>query len=98
MKPRRAVTDKSNAGQSSVHPLVSVIVPIYEPDMSIVSLARCLTVQTYAHDHIEVLLVDDGSPSDGAKAAFDAALDVLEGTLTTQLLRQSNAGSYSARK
>jgi glycosyltransferase involved in cell wall biosynthesis len=88
---------ETSAADSPNLPFVSVIIPVYEPDDSLVSLARCLAGQTYPANRLELLLVDDGSSGQQTGAVFEAALRVLPDTVSARLLRQPNRGSYSAR-
>lgn len=66
MKPREEKPIEPDAGRE---PLVSVIVPVYGVEAYLGSCVDGIRAQTYGH--VEVLLVDDGSP-DGCPALCDA--------------------------
>jgi glycosyltransferase involved in cell wall biosynthesis len=72
-----------------VTPLISVVIPSYRAERTIVGAVRSALAQTY--DRLEVLVVDDGS--DDASVARLA--DVADRRL--RVLRQSNAGAAAAR-
>lgn len=73
--------------------LVSVVVPTYDrPDM-VREAARVVAAQTY--DDVELIVVDDHSPTPAETALADAALDDVE---TVRYLRHSqNRGVSAAR-
>ena len=72
-------------------PLISVIIPVYNAEAYLSALIDSVLAQTY--DHLEVLLVDDGSTDSSAEicdrfAALDARCIVF---------RKTNGGASSAR-
>ena len=71
--------------------LVSVIIPVFNPDQSLVTSARSILAQTWRS--LELLLCDDGSTSGRAFIDEVAALD----DRVRVLRSEQNAGTYSAR-
>lgn len=73
---------------------VSVIIPTYNCAERLVRALDSVDAQTYAHDRIEVVVVDDGSTDDTRErvGAFAARSD-----LSFRYLRQQNAGPAAAR-
>lgn len=71
--------------------LVSVILPVFNPDQSLVTSARSILAQTWRS--LELLLCDDGSTSGRAVIDEVAALD----DRVRVLRSEHNAGTYSAR-
>lgn len=72
-------------------PLISVIVPVYRAERELPRCVESLLAQSYPH--LEILLVDDGSP-DGSGAVCDryAATDS-----RVRVCHQANAGVSTAR-
>ena len=71
--------------------LVSVIMPVYNPDQSLLTAARSVLAQTW--HNLELLLCDDGTTSGRAIIEQAAALDD-----RVRVLRSDrNAGAYSAQ-
>ncbi len=75
-------------------PLVSVVIPVYNCADTIMTCLESIFAQTYPRDHLEVILVDDGS-MDGTAAIAKAAAVTLNEHLT--LITQANAGPAAAR-
>lgn len=73
-------------------PLVTVIMPCFQPDESLLTSVRSIVNQTY--EHLEVLLVDDGSGPSFHKV-FDAAA-ALDSRIRYVRLA-NNGGTYQAR-
>ena len=73
-------------------PLVSVIIPTYSPDQRIYTAVDSLLRQTWKN--MEILIVDDGSPS-----TYDQLLsDLAELDPRIRVIKQkSNGGAYTAR-
>jgi glycosyltransferase involved in cell wall biosynthesis len=73
------------------HPLVSVVIPVYNGDAYIAAALESALQQTYPH--LDVIVVDDGST--------DATCQVVEsrrgGDARVRLVRQQNAGVAAAR-
>ena len=74
-------------------PLVTVVVPAWQPDEGLLTSVRSLVAQTYAD--LEIVIVDDASgPQFADLFAAAAALDERVRVLTST----SNGGSYLARR
>lgn len=73
---------------------VSIIIPTYNCAERLVRALGSVDAQTFPHERIEVVVVDDGSTDDTRErvAAFAAASD-----LTVRYQRQQNAGPAAAR-
>lgn len=79
-------------GRSVDGPLVSVVMPTYQPDEGLITSLRSILVQS--HGNLEVLLVDDASGPDHEEV-FARAESLDE---RVRVLRQEhNGGSYLAR-
>lgn len=76
-------------------PLVSVIVPVFNAEGSLRPLFESLLAQTYPHQLIEIVLVDNGS-TDGSVLLLKEFSDAsgIKVKLVDELIRQ---GSYAAR-
>ena len=72
-------------------PLISVVIPVYKVERYLDRCLASVTGQTY--DHLQILLVDDGSP-DGSGAICDRWA-VRDSRIT--VLHQENAGGGAAR-
>ena len=72
--------------------LISIIVPVYNAGSYLEQCVRSILGQTV--QHIEILLVDDGS-TDGSAQLCDAFQQMDK---RIQVLHQRNGGSVSARK
>lgn len=81
-------------------PLVTVIMPIYEPDESTSAAVDSLLAQTWTN--LEILIVDDGSPAVddlGRATGYGAFLEELAGRdpRIRLILNEENRGAYWAR-
>ena len=74
--------------------LVSVVVPYYEMHAFVDETLASIEAQDHAA--IEVVIVDDGSPSDEARAKLDALLATPR-RFPTRVLRKTNGGLADAR-
>lgn len=74
----------------NTQPRVSVVVPVYNSGTQILRLLDRLRYQSYPKEHIEVVIIDDGS-TDDTKAIINS--EYSEFTVITV----KNSGSYSAR-
>lgn len=74
----------------NTQPTVSVVVPVYNSGKQILLLLDRLRYQSYPKEHIEVVIIDDGS-TDDTKTIINSHYS--EYTIITV----KNAGSYSAR-
>lgn len=74
-------------------PLISIVVPAFNPDEHFVDCLRSIAAQTF-HDY-EVLIVDDGS-----NMPVDPAILVENGICGTssKVIRTDNSGPYAARR
>src|SRR2546430_1228645 len=92
--PRVTKSCRSSSGDSPIitrsmpEPLVSVILPVYNREKSVARAVESVLAQTYRP--LELIVVDDGS-TDGTRGV----LEQFGGRIA--LLRQPNAGAYSAR-
>ncbi len=76
---------------NEVHPLISVIIPVYNVEKY---LARCLDSIIYqAYSNLEIILVDDGSPDNSGKICDDYA----EKDNRVRVIHKENGGVSSAR-
>lgn len=73
------------------YPTVSVIVPTYRRKNSLLRTLESLTQQTYPVDHIEVIVVDDGSDDGTEEACQNVVGPVL------RLVKQSHLGGTAAK-
>ena len=72
-------------------PLISVIVPVYKVEQYLAACVDSILAQTYPH--IEVILVDDGSPDACPQLCDDyAAKDA-----RVKVIHQQNGGLAAAR-
>jgi glycosyltransferase involved in cell wall biosynthesis len=74
-------------------PTVSVVIPTYGRNEYLTRAVQSVVAQTY--DDIELLVVDDGSPSPVAQTLEDVALDTLEAV--TFIRHSTNRGANVAR-
>lgn len=72
-----------------MHPLVSVVIPVFNAADTVVAAVRSVLGQTYPH--LEVLIVDDGSPDDSIERCRSLADPRI------RILQQSNRGLAGAR-
>lgn len=72
-------------------PSVSVIIPTYNRQDSLLRALDSLRPQTYPRDHYEVIVVDDGSTDGTGNLAWNAF------PFRVRCLRQENAGATKAR-
>lgn len=82
----------SSARQTIDGPMISVIMPTFSPGPGIFTALRSLLDQTW--QNIEILVVDDGSPTE-----FDSVFDeiVLMSPRIRVIKQEQNAGAYAAR-
>lgn len=73
-------------------PLVSIIIPVYNVEQYIKETVKSVQEQTY--EHVEIMLVDDGSP-DGSGAICD---ELARSDKRIKVLHQKNQGVTKARK
>ena len=73
------------------NPLISIIVPVYKVEPYLSQYIDSLTCQTYSH--LEIILVDDGSPDNCGKICdeYAAADDRIK------VIHQANCGLSAAR-
>ena len=81
----------STAPVSSV-PLFSVVVPTYNRPERLANCLTALAEQDYPRGCLEVVVVDDGSPT-----AMDEVVAPFRSQLSVTLIRQENAGPATAR-
>jgi glycosyltransferase involved in cell wall biosynthesis len=91
---RRPTSDEAVHVHRASTPLVSVIVPYYEMQEYVADTVRSILRSTYTS--IEVVVVDDGSPSDEAQACLDALPSLLDDD-RVRVVRKANGGLGSAR-
>ena len=75
-----------------MNPLISVIVPVYDAGLTIRECVESILTQTYTH--LQVILVDDGSP-DNAGEICDQLADMDDRIVS---IHQTNQGVMAARK
>lgn len=75
----------------SVKPLVSVIIPCFNSQLTIIETLDSVYNQTYKN--VEIIIVDDGS-TDGTVAVLQ---DYLKNGLEAKILKQENRGQSNAR-
>ena len=75
---------------NSLKPLISVIIPVYNSGASAVQLASSLATSA---DHLEIILVDDGSTDDSLALLTEELSD----TDNVTILHQSHSGPSAAR-
>jgi CDP-glycerol glycerophosphotransferase len=87
-----ARTTTSGAVPSSAeHPLLSVVVPVYNVQRYLAEAVASIQAQTYGH--LEIILVDDGS-SDGSERTCD---EIAAGDERVRVIHQANGGLSRAR-
>jgi glycosyltransferase involved in cell wall biosynthesis len=72
----------------------SLVCPFYNVERYVDAFLRSLLGQTFEHDRVQIILVDDGS-TDGTSAVIDRWRDEYAGRF--ELIRKTNAGLASAR-
>lgn len=77
-------------------PSVSVVVPTYDRPDRLAACLAALGAHDLPDDHVEAVVVDDGTPPPG-DAAVRAAVAACPDRLAVRLHRQANAGPASAR-
>lgn len=77
--------------QASVAPLISVIIPVYNAERTIVQAARSVLLNSY--EHLELILVDDGSQDQSLAVCQDLARK----DQRVKVCTQSNGGASAAR-
>ena len=75
-----------------MNPLISVIVPVHDAELTIGECVESILTQTYTH--LQVILVDDGSP-DNAGTICDQLADRDDRVVA---IHQVNQGIMAARK
>lgn len=81
----------AGAHRASSHPLVSVIIPLYQGAQTIERTLRSIERQTWPR--VQIVVVDDGSSDGGPELVRRAAL----GNRRIRLIRQDNVGVAEAR-
>jgi glycosyltransferase involved in cell wall biosynthesis len=83
---------------ATIHPYVSVIIPIYNGEEDIPDLIACLRSQTYPKNSVEYLLVNNNS-QDRTDELLQAAAKELtaDGFNIKVLLQDKIQSSYAAR-
>ncbi len=76
-------------GQASARPTATVVVPAYNAAATLSTCLHALTQQTYPRSAYEVIVVDDGSSDDTARAAEQSGAD--------RVLRCPHRGPAAAR-
>src|SRR2546421_12644556 len=79
-----------NSSMSAL-PTLSVIIPTYNRKILLREALKSLTRQTYPHDRIEVIVVDDGSTDGTAGIAAEAF------SFSLRYFSESNQGDAAAR-
>ena len=77
---------------SSSSPLISIIVPIYGVEFYLVNCIESIIKQTYRH--LEIILVNDGSPDNSPKICDHYALQ----DSRIKVIHKKNSGLVNARK
>jgi glycosyltransferase involved in cell wall biosynthesis len=73
---------------------VSVVIPTYNCSARLVGALQSVAAQRYALQHVEVLVIDDGSSDDTAERV---ATFTTQSPLCVRYVRQANAGPAAAR-
>jgi glycosyltransferase involved in cell wall biosynthesis len=73
---------------------VSVVIPTYNCAARLVRALQSIAAQTYPREHIEIVVVDDGSSDDTAERVAEFAANAPG---ETRYVRQQNAGPAAAR-
>lgn len=73
-----------------MQPLISIIIPVYNRQSQVIQALASIGAQTY--EHIEVIIVDDGSD-----IPIEASVEDIGRDIPFQLVRQKNAGAPVAR-
>jgi glycosyltransferase involved in cell wall biosynthesis len=84
---------RSRTGRAQADgPLISVVMPVFAPDVGLITAVRSILDQTW--QHLEVLIIDDASP-EATRHRFEevAALD----ERVRVIRKPRNDGTYSAR-
>lgn len=89
--PFDSVTTEAIAG-SVDGPLVSIVMPVYSPSLSLLTAVRSLLEQTWRN--IQVILVDDASPA-GFEPIFEQVRNLDERVEYVRM--PTNGGAYRAR-
>jgi len=77
--------------EQSKHPLISVIVPVYNVEKYLERCVKSILLQTY--DRLEIILVNDGSKDGSGKLCDELA----KGDPRIVVLHKENGGASSAR-
>ncbi|MGY6530855.1 MAG: glycosyltransferase [Cyanobacterium sp.] len=81
---------------SNIEPFVSVIIPIYNGEKDISELIECLNNQTYNHEKVEFILVDNNS-SDNTLQLIEQKAQKLENIKIKCVQEKKIQSSYAAR-
>lgn len=92
---KAAPASTSSIGKSCRSTYVSVIVPVYNGEATILGCLDSLAYQTYPTDKYEIVVVDDGSTD--RSPAVVKAWQTGHSELCSKLVVQKNAGPASAR-
>lgn len=87
----RRSSRQSKQKQVLTTPLVSVIIPVYNAEQTIVQAARSVLLNSY--EHLELILVDDGSQDQSLAACQELARK----DRRVKVFSQDNGGASSAR-
>ena len=90
--------ETSNLNHEGFFPKVSVVVPVYNGEADIPALIDCLLTQTYPHDCVEYILVDNASSDRTGAIIQAAALNAKkQGVNICYLSENRIQSSYAAR-
>jgi glycosyltransferase involved in cell wall biosynthesis len=73
---------------------VSVVIPTYNCAARLVRALQSIAAQSYPREHIEIVVIDDGSSDDTAECVAEFAANA---RVDTRYVRQQNAGPAAAR-
>ena len=86
----RAHTSANQTFPADYAPLTSVIVPAFNEELVIVSSVEALLASDY--QHLQIIVVDDGSTD----ATYQTAVDAFSDELRVRILTKANAGKANA--
>lgn len=75
--------------------MISIIIPLYNKEKSIVSTLQSVYEQTYTD--YEVVIVNDGSTDNSLNVVYDFSSRMDDGNLKLRIISQTNAGVSAAR-